>query len=446
MGTTRQALGLREVGGQTPLETVAAHCRTRQLLLVLDNFEHLLPAGPELVVLLARCPGLQALVTSRAALRVRPEHELSVPPLHEEASAALFVERAEAAAPGFRLTAANTSVVAAICRRLDGLPLALELAAPWVRLLTPEQLLERLDHLVEGPRDLPERQRTLRAALAWSCELLAAEPLALLRRLAIFAGGAPLDAVEYVCQAARASPGGVLRHLAVLADHSLVGRQDVAGAEARVTLLESVREYARELLVSAGELEPTARAHLEHYAELAARSRGQLRRREQESWLERLRREHDNVRAALSWAEERGRAEVGLRLAGAMWLFWDYGGHRQEGLGWIERLLGAAGSAPPAVRAQALHAAGRLAEGGSYELAIARHEESLAIYRALGDVQGVAEALRGIALAVGNQGDHGRAVRLLEEAVSILRGVQDPALLASALMNLGVASSHSGDP
>jgi predicted ATPase len=446
----RQALGLRETGGEPPLETVAAHCRARHLLLVLDNFEHVLAAAPELVDLLARCPELQLLVTSRAALRVRPERELSVPPLREPASVELFVERAEAAAPGFRLETDNADAVGAICRRLDGLPLALELAAPWVRLLGPEQLLERLDRrlelLVDGPRDLPERQRTLRAALAWSCELLEPEPLALLRRLSVFAGGAPLEGLERVCQAAGPLPGGVLRHLAALAEHSLVRRQETAGAEPRVTVLESVREYARELLAAAGELEETAQAHLEHYAELAVRSHDQLRGPAQEAWLVRLRQEHDNVRAALGWASQCGRAETGLRLAGAMWLFWDYGGHRQEGLEWLEGLLAAGVNVPPAVRAQALHAAGRLAEEvGSDELSIVRHEESLAIHKELGDLRGVAAALRGIALATAQLGNHGRAVQLLDEAVSLLRELDDPALLASALMNLGVVVAQDGD-
>jgi tetratricopeptide (TPR) repeat protein len=379
---------------------------------------------------------------------VRAEHELWVPPLDAEASVALFVERAEAS--GLRLAADDADAVAAICGRLEGLPLALELAAPWIRLLTPGQLREqldrRLDLLVAGPRDLPERQRTLRGALAWSCELLEPPTQALLRRLSVFAGGAPLEALECVCQAAGALPGGVLRHLAVLVDHSLVRRQEVADGEPRVALLESVREYGRELLEAEGELETTALAHLEHYAALAERSRDQLRGKGQEAWLEWLRRELGNVRAALGWAKGHGHAETGLRLAGALWLFWDYGGHRREGLEWIRSLLAAAGSAHPATRARALHAAGRLAEGGSCESSIPWLEESLQIYRELGDLRGAAEALRGIALAAGSRGDHARAILLLEEAASTLRALDDRAPLASALMNLGVEVSHHGDP
>jgi tetratricopeptide (TPR) repeat protein len=212
-------------------------------------------------------------------------------------------------------------------------------------------------------------------------------------------------------------------------------------------MLESVREYGRELLRAAGELEATAQAHLEHYADLAVESRDQLTGREQESTLDRLRRDHDNVRAALAWATQRGQVDAGLRLAGAIWLFWDYAGYRREGLDWLERLLAAGGSTQPAVQAQALHAAGRLAEEvGAYDASIARHQESLGIYRELGNPRGVAAALRGIALAVGNQGDHGRAIQLIDEAVSVLRELDDPAQLASALMNLGVSITLHGDP
>ncbi len=454
----RQALGLREVSNEAPLDTLARHCHALHVLLVLDNFEHLLDAGPSLVELLSRCPRARALVTSRAAMRLRGEHELPVPPLdlpsaEQErtadpdvlcgvASVRLFLERAEAAVPGFRLNAQNAPAVAAVCRRLDGLPLALELAAPWLKLLGPSDLLDRLDRrlelLVTGSRDLPDRQRTLRATLDWSCGLLDEAPRALLRRLSVFAGSAPLDGLERVCQSAGALPGGVLPHLAVLLQHSLVHRQEAAG-EPRVMMLETVREYGRELLLAAGELEATGQAHLEHYADLAARARREIKGPARQSWLEVLRREHDNVRAALGWAAEHGQAETGLWLAGALWTFWDHGGHHREELEWLERLLAADGPVDPRARAGALRAAGFLAWWvGSYELSIARQREALAIYRQLGDVRGVARTLAGLGDATGSQGDHLEAISLFEEAVSLLRGVEDPSLLATALMNLGV--------
>jgi predicted ATPase/DNA-binding XRE family transcriptional regulator len=463
----RQALGLAEAAGEGPLETVARHCSVRHQLLVLDTFEHLMAASHELGELLARCPGLQVLATSRAALRVRDEHELPVPPLRlpsaeEEragdprtlgrvASVSLFLERAAAVTPGFELTAQNASSVTAICRRLDGLPLALELAAPWIRLLSPRELSSRLDHrlelLVDGPRDLPERQRTLRATLSWSCGLLPPDAAAVLRRLSVFAGTAPLDLLETVCQEGGRLPGGVLRHLAVLVDHGLVERVATEQDGPRVRMLESVREYGRELLAAAGELEVTARAHLESYADLAARAGSEFKSGAQASWLARLRRDHDNLRAALGWAAECGLAETGLRLAAGLQRFWTYSGHVQEGFGWLERLLASDGPVRPAVRADALHCAGILGSGlGSYRLAAGRHRESLAIFRTLGDVRGAAEAMRGLATATDNLGDHEQAGSLFGEAVSLLRDVDDPALMATALMHVGVHVARHGDP
>ena len=461
----RQALGLREVGSEPALETVAAHCALRQLLLVLDNFEHVLAAGPELVELIARCPELRVLATSRAPLRIRVEHEVEVPPLRQPtaederaadpaalravASVTLFLERAGAAAPGFELTAGNAGAVAAICRRLDGLPLALELAAPWVRLLPPRELLRRLDRrldlLVDGPRDLPERQRTLRAALRWSHDLLAPEHRALLRRLSVFAGSAPLDALEDVCQAAGPLPAGVLRGLARLVDHGLVRRVADDQVEPRVTVLETVRELGSELLDESGELEATGRAHLAWCTRLAAEARPALAGPEQGAWLERLTRELDNVRAALRWASEHGPVQSGLRLAAALRDFWLDRGHTREGLAVLERLLGAGDDADPMVRAAALRAAGALAwRRGSYELAVLRFRESVAVSRELGDARGLADAVRGLGAAVERLGDHDGSLGLFEEAVMLLRGMDDPAQLAVSLMYLGVALSRDG--
>jgi predicted ATPase len=462
----RQALGLRGAGNEAPVDTVARHCRKRHLLLVLDNFEHLLEASPQLVELLGRCPGLQVLVTSRAALRVRPEHDLPVPPLElpnadqEQsadlatlagvASVRLFAERAEAAVPGFGLTAANAGAVASICRRLDGLPLALELAAPWLKLLPVDELLELLNHrleiLVDGPRDLPERQRTMRATLEWSCELLDSGSRALLRRLSVFAGSASLQGAEAVCQGADALPDGVLRHLAVLVNHNLVQRHESPGEEPRVSMLESIREYGSELLRVSGELEATARAHLEHYADLAVRAELEIRGPAQASWILRLQGEYENLRTALAWAVETDHTAAGLRLAGALCLFWEHSGHSREGLSWLERLLTDSGSVDLAIRAQALGAAGFAAwQLGYYDRSIAHQRACLVISRQLGDVSRIADALRGIGQAVGQQGNYREAIPLLEEAVSLLRESDDRSLLARALGNLGVFVAREGD-
>jgi predicted ATPase len=466
MPSIRQELGLQEAGSEVALDTVARHCRDRHLLLVLDNFEHVLSAGSELAMLLGRCPGVQALVTSRALLRVRGEWELAVPPLAlptsdqeasgtpealaEVASVRLFLERSEMVLPSFRLSAENAEAVSAICRRLDGLPLALELAAPWMRVLAPAHLLtrlnQRLELLVDGPRDLPGRQRTLRAALDWSCELLDEEPLALFRRLSVFAGGAPLEAVERVCQATAPLRGGLLQNLAVLVEHSLVQRQETTDGGPRVMMLESVREYASELLADAGESDETGLAHMEHYLDLATRARNEIRGVEQASWLNRLRREHDNIRAALVWAVDHGHSEDGLRMAANLRQFWHYGGQRQEGFDWLERLLTAGVPLPPAVRADGLYAAGILAaQLGLYDLAAARHQDSLAIFKEQDDSAGVADALNGLAEALRYQGDDDQAMRLFEEAVSLLRRIEDRPRLAVVLVGLAVHAANRGD-
>jgi len=460
-----QALGLRESRGEPALEAVTANCAKRQLLLVLDNLEHVLAVGPELADLLAGCPELQVLATSRAPLRLRVEHELEVPPLplptpDEERSAdpaalrrvpsvSLFVERAATASPGFALTAGNAGAVAAICRRLDGLPLALELAAPWVRLLSPRELVTRLDRrlelLVDGPRDLPERQQTLRAALRWSTDLLGPEERALLRRLSVFAGGAPLDALEHVGQAAGPLSRGVLHCLAALVDHGLVRRNAGHGAEPRVVVLESVREFSGEQLREAGELEATAAAHLDWYGRLAGEARAALAGPAQAQWLDRLTLELDNLRAALRWAAIAGSAETGLRLVAELHDFWLGRGHAREAQAVLERLLQTDAPVDPSVRAPALRAAGTLARRvGSGELAQARFRESIALYRELGDERGLAEALRGLAPLMAYMDDHEGAVALLEEAVALLRRLDDPPELAVALHHLGVALVQDG--
>ena len=465
MPAVGQALGVQESQREPTLKAVTAHCAKRQLLLVLDNLEHVLAIGPELADLLAGCPELQVLATGRAPLRLRAEHELEVPPLplptpdeersadpaalSQVASVSLFVERAATASPGFELTGGNAGAVATICRRLDGLPLALELAAPWVRLLSPAELVTRLDRrlelLVDGPRDLPERQQTLRAALRWSTDLLGPDERALLRRLAVFAGGAPLDALEHVAQAAGPLPRGVLRCLAALVDHGLVRRHADRGAEPRVVVLESVREFGGEQLAEAGELEATAAAHLDWYGRLAREARTALAGPAQADWLDRLTLELDNLRAALRWATTGGSAATGLRLVAALQEFWLGRGHAREAQAVLERLLEAGAAVDPSVRAPALRAAGTLARRvGSGELAQARFRESIAIYRELGDERGLAEALRGLAPVMAYMGDHQAALALLEEAVALLRRLDDPPELAVALHHLGVALVQDG--
>jgi len=465
MSAVMQAFRLTETARQTPLEAVAARGRDLQLLLVLDNFEHLMAGAHDLVELLDRCPRLQMLVTSQVAMRVRGEQAFAVPPLRlpepdEERAArldvlasvpavALFLDRAGAALPGFGISKKNATAVATICRRLDGLPLALELAAPWVRLLPPQDILDqldrRLDLLVSGPRDLPERQRTMRATLDWSYGLLDDEPRALLRRLSVFHGSAPLDGLEYVCESAASQSSRLLANLAVLVDHGLASRYAAPGGPPRVMLLESVREYGRELLAVDGEKQSAAGAHLRYYTSLVASFEREARTAGRVPWHNRMKYELDNLRAALSWGAEQGLVEEGLQLAVAMADFWNYNG-RTEGLSWLTRLLAMSAEADQGTVAKALRIAGDLASRlGDYQQSVAGLRESMRLYGELGDRLGVAESLRLLGDVAGAQGDNGKAVRLLEDAVVVLRDLGQTPSLATALSNLGVYVSRSGD-
>ncbi len=470
--TLARALGVREVAGRSPEESLIDAWRARAAFVVLDNLEHLLPAAAGLVaMLLAACPRLRVLVTSRAPLRLRAEHAYPVPPLPlpppdrpptaaiaNAPAVALFVARAQAAQPAFRLTDDNAPAVAAICRRLDGLPLALELAAPVLRLLSPPALLERLgtlDTVVEGERDLPPRHRTLRAALAWSYDLLDARAQALFRRLAVFVGGFALAAVEAVDTGPGELGVDTLKALGALVDQSLVGRWEGTGddgdeGQGRYGMLETVRAYARERLEASGEAASTRRRHAEHYGRLAEEAGPKLNGPEQEAWLTRLEREHDNMRAVLAWALEGGAIAMGLRLASPLWRFWFLRGYHGEGQAWLERLLAGGGDDDRgdggAARARGLQEAGTFAHyRGDHERATALSEESLALCRRLGDTRGTSRALNTLALVAHDRGHYGRATALYEESLALNRELGDTWAVAAILNNLGVLVQDVGD-
>jgi predicted ATPase len=337
--TIAGALGVREQGGQPLRAALVAHLRERQVLLLLDNAEHLLDAvAAEVAALRAACPGLRLLVTSRVALRVQAEQVYPVPPLalpvagdglsvaalEQVPAVALFVQRARAVRPDFGLNEANAATVAALCTRLDGLPLAIELAAARVGVLPPAALLARLGQpltvLTGGPRDLPARQRTLRDTIAWSYDLLAPWEQALFRQLAVFAGGGTLEAVEAVCagEDATGAAHDVLAGLGALADASLL--VTMAGADGGLCcgLLETIREYALEQLEARGEADAWRGRHAAYFLSLAEAAAPPLDGPDQAVWLDRLEREHDNLRAALAWAGTAGAADLGLRLASAL--------------------------------------------------------------------------------------------------------------------------------
>ena len=470
-----QSLGLREADGQTPHETLHAFLREKRLLLVLDNFEHVLEAAPEVAGLIETCPKLSVMVTSRAPLRVRGEQEYPVPPLGlpastiapsvEElvgsASGRLFAERAREAAPTFELTPHNSGTVAAICWRLAGLPLALELAAARVRFLDPVTLLSRLDQALSasGARDLPQRQRTMWATLDWSYELLSEKEQILFRRLSVCVGGFSLEAAETVGASGSIVATNVLEILGRLVEQSLVvAKPDEKGNGVRYGMLEPVRQYSWEKLEESGEVEGTQRRHFAHFlglAEAADQIYGlltgvKLTGAEGEAWMDRLEREHDNLRAALGWAKERGDDEGGFRLAGALSWFWWMRGYFGEEHNWSEDFLekparGGLG-AVDGERAKALLGAGMLSFGhGDLLKSITLLEEGLATYRRLCDQAGIAATVAMLGNVRRAQGDDDQAEELSEEGLRLSRLLEDDRSAAISLNTLGHIARHRGD-
>ena len=437
-----EALGVKEAVDQSALQVLAAHLRDRRLLLVLDNVEQVVAAAPLVADLLAHCPGLVVLATSRMPLHLQAEWVRPVPPLalpeswHPPALASLtrfaaielFVARAQAVQPSFQLTEENGAAVAEICRRLDGLPLAIELAAARSGLLSPLALLGRLDRrlalLTHGPRDLPARQQTMRATIDWGHDLLEPAERLLFRRMAVFAGGATIEAVEATA-AAGESPA-VLDGVESLVSKGLLQRLDSATTnEMRVVMLETIREYALERLIACGEVEAVSRRHAEYFLALAEGAEPSLwGGPDQRRWLDRLTREHDNLRAALAWAEECGAAELGLHLAGALGWFWFIVGHPTEGRRRLERALALAPPAAVAARARALCHLGNMAIPlGDHASGAPFLEESLALFRTLGDVRWTAFTLLRLGQVVRGMGDRRRAIALFEESLDVSAGL-----------------------
>ncbi|MDR7460703.1 MAG: hypothetical protein QN139_13065 [Armatimonadota bacterium] len=366
-----QRLAGRRFFALPPLERVARHVADRPLLLLLDNFEQVIAAATDVGRLLHRCPRLTVVVTSREALHLTGEHEFPAAPLavpdpaqatdpaalQAVPAVALFVARAQAVWPEFVLTRENGAAVAEVCTRLDGLPLTIELAAARVKVFSPAalrgQLAQRLPLLVAGPRDAPERHRTLRAAIAWSEELLDPAERRVFRRLAVFVGGFTLRAAEAVADDDPDVP--LVDRLAALVDRSLL-RHIPDGEEPRFRMLETIREYAWERLVQAGEADRLRDRHLDYFLRWAEQGRGRLNAAEAVAWSDLLARDYDNLRAALAWAEQRENVNGQLRLAGAICRFWALRGHVGEGYRWVDAALAASAGAPVETRAKFLHA------------------------------------------------------------------------------------------
>jgi predicted ATPase/class 3 adenylate cyclase len=455
-----------DAGGGEP-RAVTEHLGDRQALLVLDNLEQLDGAAEVVSTLLSAAPRVVVLATSRRPLHVQGEHELPVPPLEmprdtgmrEVAgceAAQLFVQQAGLVRPGFAVTPDNAADIAAICRRLDGLPLAIELAASRVKLLAPRALLARLDHslaLSGAGAERPSRQQTLRNTIAWSYDLLDPDLAGVFRRAGVFAGGCDLDALAAVAVADGGDPAGSdpLDLVAALLDASLITVTEGADGEPRAGLLETIHEYALERLAEAGEEEQTRRRHAGHYAAFAEQAISQLHGREGLAWLDRLEAEHDNLRAALSWSLEAGAADgervaTGLRLVQALGPFWYRHGYAAEGRRWLERAIDLTaeeeGEAPLARLAHWLGVL--LVEQGELETGLRFLERSLAIWRELGDRDQQTRELNSLGITHRWLGHLDTARLVLEESAALAREIGSDVRLAAALANLGELESEAG--
>ena len=480
-----ETLELPEREGESPLETAKDYLRDKQLLLVLDNLEQVTAAAPQLAELLESAPRLRVLATSRHALRIQGEREFPLAPLEETAAVDLFVERARAVDPSF--SPDDDGVVAQICERLHGLPLAIELAAARVRLLSPPELLARLerplDELEGGAEELPERHRALEETIAWSYELLDPAEQALFTRLGVFADGCRLDAAEVVCGGP--ATGDVVEGTSSLVEKSLVRRSARGNGHARVEMLSTIQAFALEHLEARREDERLRRRHAEWYVELAERAEPALLGPEQREWLERLTEEGADIRRALEWTLAAGEVELGLRLAGALVRFWSARGLMGEGRRWLKEATAAEGQVEPRIQAKARFAAGYAAIGqGDFTEAQSEFEDCLAQARELGD-----ESLEGAALAqlawlahargdvdearlkaedalalarpagdrvtasgglavlaeIAARSDNDRAVELFEESLSLRREQGDRRLIANSLLNLGQVELARGN-
>jgi predicted ATPase/class 3 adenylate cyclase/Tfp pilus assembly protein PilF len=503
LSAVAQTLGVREREGRPLSETLREHLNGKKLLLLLDNFEQVIGAAPIVAELLLTCAGLKILVTSRAVLHVRGEQEFPVPPLAvpdearwalgaghwvegapsapvdpsrsetentapgpplrggapqrparltEFAAVQLFVDRASAARPSFAISPENAAAVGEICRRLDGLPLAIELAAARIKVLSPQAMLARLEQrlplLTGGARDLPERHQTLRGAIAWSYDLLAEPHRQLYRRLSVFIGGFTLTAAEAVCDLPNGGPPlDVLDGVGALVDNSMLRPLgETKGGDLRFGMLETIREFGAEELRAADEEAELRARHRDWYLAFAEEADRALESRAQGEWRERFDEEHDNLRAALDGTVERNEAEIGLRLGGALWRFWAARGHHTEGRARLADLLALPGEASAMARARALNGAGMLAHWqGDYAAARALCEESLAIRRSLNDQQGIADTLNNLGSIVMEQGDADAARALYRESLEIRRQLGDRRGIAISLESLGDVALDDGN-
>ncbi|MGH2662698.1 MAG: ATP-binding protein [Actinomycetota bacterium] len=450
--------------GASVFECLEEHLRDRTLLLVLDNFEQVLDAGLAVEHLLSHASGLKVIVTSRSVLSVYGEREYPVPPLRlpeperrtnvealaQSEAVALFLDRARAVRPDFELTEANAAAVAEICAKLDGLPLAIELAAVRVNVLTPQSMLPRLDErlslLTSGPRSLPERQRTLRGAIDWSYQLLGEPERRLFARVATFWGGGTLEAIEAVCISELG--GDVLDLLGALVDDSLLRRTESPGGEVRFQMLETIREFATERLEAESDAADVRRRHARRFLALAVRAEPHLVGADQKRWLDLCDHEHDNIRAALRWSIQAGEVRAGQEAAGALWRFWHQRGHLAEGRRKLEHLLHVPeGEGRTPERFKALTGVGGLAYWqNDYPAAERFYTESLEIARELGDPRSTAEGLYNLSFIDRIRGNVDEGMAKLRTVLEMARSIGDRQLAADCLGILGNQEIREGHP
>jgi predicted ATPase/class 3 adenylate cyclase len=468
MPTVATALGLGESPERSPLEQVSEHLRDKELLLVLDNFEQVIDAASEVGQLLTLTEKVRVLVTSREPLGLHGEGEYPVPPLglpdtehlpslealSQFESVALFIERAASVKPDFGVTNDNAPAVAEICARLDGLPLAIELAAARVKVLTPQAMLARLEHrlqvLSRGSRDVPTRQQTLRDAIGWSYDLLEEDERALFARLSVFVGGFSLEVAETVCNPDGELGLDTLDGVASLTNKSLLRQMESEVGESRFFMLETIREYAGERLAQSADHETVVRRHAAHFLEVAERAAPELTGAAQVEWLDIVATEHDNLRAAIEWGAARDLPSA-LRIGAALWRFWQIRGHLREGRERLERLLDLPGAREdPAVAAAALEAAGGVAYWmGDFRAARERYQECLEFRRDTGDRRGIAEATYNLSFAHGLAPpplqDLEMASKLLEEAQALFEELGDREGIAKTTWGLATAAYEVED-
>jgi predicted ATPase/DNA-binding CsgD family transcriptional regulator len=457
--TIAQTLGLGEVGNRSVFEHLRGFLQDKSHLLLLDNFEQVVAAAPFLVDLITTCPGVKLLVTSRSGLHVRVEHAFPVAPLvlpdvqcknmphadiERNPAVSLFLQHVRLHQPTYSLTEANARSIAEICVRLEGLPLSIELAAARIRLLSPDKLLVRLKHrldiLTGGARDLTERQQSLRNTLRWSYDLLSPEEQQLFRRLAVFSGGCTLEAAEAVISAVGHLQTSVLDGLTTLLDHHLLQQLEGGESEPRLVMLETIREFALECLITHGEAEVTRRAHADYYRLLADEADWASELSQRLVWQE-----LDNLRAAFTWLLEREEAEAALQLSNALCPFWELRSCLSEGREWLERALAASSRASAATQAKTLTSAGILAYfQGDYASTETYCERSMALFRELGDIRSSASTLTTLAMMERSRGRYVEAHRLLEVSLAIYREWKDDEGITLSLILLASVLSYQG--